>query len=141
MRQIVNQSEDGATIFAYQVKDPQRYGIVEFDKKGNAISLEEKPDNPKSQFAIPGLYVYDSTVVEKAKNLEPSFRGELEITDINKMYLDEGNLRVSKLGRGVAWLDTGTHESLLEASNFIHTIQARQGLKISDLDEISKKIK
>lgn len=127
----------GACIFGYQVRDPQRYGVVEFDKSGKAISLEEKPKKPRSHFAVPGLYVYDSKVVDLCKTLRPSARGELEITDLNKTYLERGELRAVKLGRGIAWLDTGTHESLLEAANFIATIEQRQGLKIACLEEIA----
>jgi len=127
----------GARILGYAVNDPERYGVVEFDAKGKALSLEEKPAKPKSNYAVPGLYVYDKTILEKAKSLKPSARGELEITDVNKMYLQEGNLFVKKIGRGVAWLDTGTHSSLLEASNFVYTLESRQGLKIACLEEIA----
>ena len=129
--------EKGATIFGYYVNEPRSYGVVEFDKKGNAISLEEKPKNPKSNYAIPGLYFYDNTVVEKAKRVKTSARGELEITDINKMYLEEGSLKVISMGRGMAWLDTGTHDNLLEATNFVATVQKRQGLYIACIEEIS----
>ncbi len=130
---------DGAVVFGYYVNDPERYGVVEFDDKANVLSLEEKPKKPKSNYAVTGLYFYDNTVVEKAKSLKPSARGELEITDLNKLYLEEGKLSVKLMGRGMAWLDTGTHESLLQASNYIHTIEKRQGLKISCIEEIAFK--
>lgn len=131
--------ETGATIFGYYVNDPKSFGVVEFDENGKAISLEEKPAVPKSNFAIPGLYFYDNTVVEKAKAVNPSHRGELEITTLNEMYLNEGTLNVLSLGRGMAWLDTGTHDGLLEASNFVKTIQSRQGVMVACLEEIAYK--
>lgn len=130
---------EGALVFGYYVKDPERYGVAEFDEKGKVISLEEKPEKPKSNYAVTGLYFYDNTVVEKAKLLEPSPRGELEITDLNKLYLEDDTLKVKLMGRGMAWLDTGTHDSLLEASNFIATIEKRQGLKASCIEEIAYK--
>ncbi len=129
--------EDGATIFGYEVRDPERYGVVEFDSDGNAISLEEKPTAPKSSFAVPGLYFYDSAVVEISQNLKPSPRGELEITDVNREYLKRGKLHVETLSRGFAWLDTGTHDSLLDAGNFVAAIEKRMGLKISCPEEIA----
>ncbi|MFP4367761.1 MAG: glucose-1-phosphate thymidylyltransferase RfbA [Bacteroidales bacterium] len=129
--------EEGALVFGYLVNDPQRYGVVEFDNDGKVLSIEEKPENPKSDYAITGLYFYGSDVAGKAGTLKPSDRGELEITDLNRLYLQESRLKVELLGRGMAWLDTGTHESLLQASNFIHTIEQRQGLKIACLEEIA----
>lgn len=128
---------DGATVFGYHVNDPERFGVVEFDDDMKALSIEEKPENPKSNYAVTGLYFYDNTVVEKAKNLKPSNRGELEITDINKLYLNEGKLDVKLMGRGYAWLDTGTHDSMMEAASFIATIQKRQNLKVACLEEIA----
>lgn len=127
----------GATIFGYQVTDPERYGIVEFDDDGKAISIEEKPKKPKSQYAVPGLYIFDNRVIDIAKNLKPSARGELEITDVNRHYLESGELHVEKIGRGVAWLDTGTPEALLQASNFFGVIEDRQGLKVACIEEIA----
>jgi len=129
--------KDGAKVFGYFVKDPERYGVVEFNEHGKVMSLEEKPENPKSNYAVTGLYFYSNDVVEKAKNLKPSKRGELEITDLNRIYLDENRLQVQLMGRGMAWLDTGTHESLLQASNFIATIEYRQGLKVACIEEIA----
>ncbi|HSM47889.1 MAG TPA: glucose-1-phosphate thymidylyltransferase RfbA [Draconibacterium sp.] len=131
--------KDGSVVFGYYVTDPERYGVVEFDAKGKAISIEEKPEKPKSNYAVTGLYFYSNDVVEKAKNLKPSKRGELEITDLNRLYLNENRLNVKLLGRGFAWLDTGTHDSLLQASNFIATIEQRQGLKVSCIEEIAYK--
>jgi len=131
------QRERGATIFGYWVPDPERYGVATFDGKGQCTDIEEKPANPKSSWAITGLYFYDNDVVDIASSIEPSARGELEITDINKIYLQRGNLRLEQLGRGFAWLDTGTHDSLLEASQFVHTLERRQGLKIACLEEIA----
>lgn len=131
------QLKDGAMVFGYYVNDPERYGVAEFDKSGKVLSIEEKPQHPKSNWAVTGLYFYGNDVVEKAKGLKPSARGELEITDLNRLYLNEGRLSVELLGRGMAWLDTGTHDSLLEASNFISTIQNRQGLQVACLEEIA----
>lgn len=130
-------NEDGATVFAYYVRDPERYGVVEFDRAGKALSLAEKPEHPRSNYAVTGLYFYDRDIVSIAKDVKPSPRGELEITDINRAYLERGTLRVQKMRRGYAWLDTGTHESLLSAATFVQTIQARQGLKIASPEEIA----
>jgi glucose-1-phosphate thymidylyltransferase len=129
--------KSGATVFAYQVKDPQRYGVVEFDKTGQAISIEEKPKEPKSNWAVTGLYFYDSTVVSIARSLKPSVRGELEITDVNRTYLSQGKLRVQGMGRGIAWLDTGTYDALLASSQFVQTLEERQGLKVACIEEIA----
>jgi glucose-1-phosphate thymidylyltransferase len=133
------QLQDGALVFGYYVNDPERYGVVDFDEQGNVLSIEEKPEEAKSNYAVTGLYFYSNDVVEKAKSLKPSPRGELEITDLNRLYLKEKRLKVQLLGRGFAWLDTGTHDSLLQASNFIATIEQRQGLKVSCLEEIAFK--
>jgi len=130
----------GATVFGYYVKDPERYGVVSFDEQGKAINLEEKPVNPQSNYAVTGLYFYDNNVIDIAKNIKPSPRGELEITDVNKVYLERGELNVEVMGRGYAWLDTGTHESLLAASNYIQIIEERQGLKISCPEEIAYRL-
>jgi glucose-1-phosphate thymidylyltransferase len=133
--------KEGATIFGYRVNDPDRYGVVDFDKSGKALSIEEKPKHPKSNYAVPGLYVYDNRVIDISKNMKPSLRGELEITDVNNYYLREGNLNVEKIGRGVAWLDTGTPEALLQASNFFGVIEDRQGLKVACIEEIAYAMK
>lgn len=135
-----NNDPDGGIIYAYHVHDPERYGVVEFDNNGNAMSIEEKPKKPKSNFAVPGIYFYDNDVVEIAKNIKPSHRGELEITDINKSYLQQGKLKVSILDRGTAWLDTGTFNSLMQASQFVQVIEERQGLKIGAIEEASYKM-
>ncbi|HEM4384877.1 TPA: glucose-1-phosphate thymidylyltransferase RfbA [Streptococcus suis] len=137
MLQRAASKEKGATVFGYQVKDPERFGVVEFDADMNAISIEEKPEEPKSNFAVTGLYFYDNDVVEIAKNIKPSPRGELEITDVNKAYLDRGDLSVELMGRGFAWLDTGTHESLLEAAQYIETVQRLQNVQVANLEEIA----
>jgi glucose-1-phosphate thymidylyltransferase len=134
---IVRDFREGALIFGYPVRNPERYGVVEFGPDGEVLSLEEKPAEPRTQLAIPGIYLYDTQVLELTRGLKPSARGELEITDLNRAYLERGQLRAERLGRGIAWLDTGTHESLLEAANFIATIERRQGLKIACLEEIA----
>ena len=137
MLENASNAGSGATVFGYYVNDPDRYGVVDFDESGKVLSIEEKPEEPKSNYAITGLYFYDNTVVEKAKTIKPSHRGELEITDLNQLYLDEGSLNVELMGRGIAWLDTGTHDSMLQASNFIASIETRQGLKVACLEEIA----
>ncbi|PKA98296.1 glucose-1-phosphate thymidylyltransferase [Flavobacteriaceae bacterium MAR_2009_75] len=136
----MNNDPDGGIIYGYHVQNPKRYGVVEFNENGHAISIEEKPENPKSNFAVPGIYFYDNKVVEIAKNIKPSHRGELEITDVNKVYLQRGKLKVSVLDRGTAWLDTGTFESLMQASQFVQVIEERQGLKIGVIEEIAYKM-
>ena len=137
MLQKAANKEKGATVFGYQVKDPERFGVVEFDEEMNAVSIEEKPEHPRSNYAVTGLYFYDTDVVEISKNIKPSPRGELEITDVNKAYLERGDLSVELMGRGFAWLDTGTHESLLEASQYIETVQRMQNVQVANLEEIA----
>jgi glucose-1-phosphate thymidylyltransferase len=135
--ELVRDFREGALIFGYPVSDPERYGVVEFDERGRVVSIEEKPARPRTNLAVPGLYLYGRDVVERTRELKPSARGELEITDLNRVYLERGQLRAERLGRGIAWLDTGTHESLLEAANFIATLERRQGLKIACLEEVA----
>ncbi|MEO1174980.1 MAG: glucose-1-phosphate thymidylyltransferase RfbA, partial [Myxococcota bacterium] len=139
--QRLSQLKSGAHVFGYYVRDPERYGVVEFDREGTVVSIEEKPQSPKSNFAVPGLYFYDNRVVDIAANLTPSSRGELEITDVNRTYLERGELRVEVMGRGTAWLDTGTHESLLQAANFVSVVEQRQGLKVGCPEEVAYRMR